>query len=348
MATIKLIAQEAGVSTMTVSNVINKRTNKVSVATQEKIQALLNKYHYTPNLNARSLVSLDSKLIAVIEYAEDADDASISFNDPFLAELLANIESEVKTQNYFTLIRRVTKVEEITELRNNWNLAGAIVVGLNARYFEHLMQTLNVPTVFVDSYINRQIVDRVFKKLHRSMCFINSDDFDGSRQATDYLINSGRSKIGFLGFDYNTEGVVSTRLDGYKQALDEHRLPVDNQRIIMIKSKIKPTLEHKKIVRLIQNDKLDALVITSDEATGELLRYLHLNSEIKVPDELAVIGFDNLTIAKLLTPSLSTVGQDIGRKGKVAVNFLINAKQDQESHVEFINLPVNLIIRETT
>lgn len=333
---------------MTVSNVINKRTNKVSLATQEKVQALLNKYHYTPNLNARSLVSSESKLIAVIEYSEDIDDASISFNDPFLAELLANIESEVKTRNYFTLIRRVTNVEEIVDLRNNWNLAGAIVVGLNARYFEHLMKTLNVPTVFVDSYIDRRVVDRVFKRLHRSMCFINSDDFDGTKQATEYLLNAGRKKIGFLGFAYNSEGVVSNRLAGYRATITDNQMIAESQRIVMIKNKAKPASEYKKIICLVQNDKLDALVVTSDLVTGELLRYLQLNSDIKVPKDLAIIGFDNLAIAKLLTPALSTVGQDIGRKGRAAVNFLINAKQDHESHIEFISLPVNLVIRETT
>lgn len=344
MVTIKQIAKEAGVSTMTVSNVINHKTNKVSLDTKERIEALIEQYDYTPNLNARSLVSSESKLIALIEYAETNNDAHISFNEPFLAELLAGIDQRVTEKHYFTIIRRVTSVDEITVLRKNWNLAGAIVVGLNQKYFKKLMTSLNVPTVFVDSYIDKKNIDTVFKRLHRSMCLVNSDDYDGSYQATNFLIQQGRRQVGFLGYEYNAPGVVSERLDGYKQALADNELALDERLVFKIRNP--DTDAFQKLGNLVLDRKLDALVVTSDLVACQLIS--SLNMKLKIPQDLAVVGFDNMYFSRWMTPPLTTISQDIQRQGKVAVDFLVKAKENKGSQVEFVNLPVKLIKRETT
>lgn len=348
MVTINQIAKEANVSKMTVSNVINKRYNKVSDATREKVEALLKQYHYTPNLNARSLVNADSKMIAVIEYAEDDEDASIYFNDPFMAELLAAIDTNVTNQHFFTMIRHVTSVEEITILRKNWNLAGAIVVGLNPKYFEKLMMSLNVPTVFIDSFVSRSAVDSVFRRARRSMCFINSDDFNGARMATNHLIEKGCQKVGFLGFQFNSPGVVSERLDGYMQALSQADMPLVERRVIRAKNKGKLDPEFKRIGQLVTKHELDGLFVTSDLAASQLLHYLHENTAVRVPTDLALIGFDNMYFSSWMVPALSTVSQDIIKQGQMAVDFLTKVKSGSEARSEFINLPVSLVLREST
>lgn len=346
MVTIKKIAEEAGVSTMTVSNVINKKTNKVSATTRAQIEGLLEKYNYTPNLNARSLVSSESKLIALIEYAETSNDALISFNEPFMAELLASIDNRVTSKNYFTIIRRVTNVDEITILRKNWNLAGAIVVGLNQKYFQKLMSSLNVPTVFVDSYIDRNTVDAVFKKMHRSMCFVNSDDAEGSFIATDFLLQHDRKKVGFLGYAYNAPGVVSERLEGYRQAHRDYGINVDERRIILMKKNL--PAEFKKVETLARQGTINAVVVTADSVACQLIRYLKTSGQVRVPEDLQVIGFDDMYFSQWLIPSLTTIAQDTARKGKMAVDFLLKSKKTGAAQVEFLSLPVNLIQRETT
>ena len=116
--TIKQIAEEAGVSMTTVSNVLNKKTHRVSEEKIQLIEEIIEKHHYIPNMNARSLVNSSSKLIGLLYYSKEND---FIFSDPFTSELLAGIEKESKRNGYFVLVHNVTSINDILTLQKNWN-----------------------------------------------------------------------------------------------------------------------------------------------------------------------------------------------------------------------------------
>ncbi|EGO6683534.1 LacI family transcriptional regulator, partial [Enterococcus faecalis] len=124
--TIKDIAREAGVSIATVSNVINNKANRVSEKKKREIHELMDKYNYAPNLNARSLVAQESKMIGILYYSIKEE---IDFGDPFIADLMTGLEFEAKRQGTFILFHGFNELKDIDLLQRNWNFDGFIIIG---------------------------------------------------------------------------------------------------------------------------------------------------------------------------------------------------------------------------
>ncbi len=336
MTSISKIAEMANVSKMTVSNVINKKYSKVSKKTRERIEKILEETNYTPNLFARTLKSNESKIImlAIPQTMENDPYKNKAFNNPFYGELINSIEYNLRKSGYFFMFRFINGHEVLQKLIINWNIDGVIVLGAIKHEMDTIFKDIKVPSVFLDSYIDTDDKD-----------VIVTDDEQGGFIATEHLIKSGRRKIGIVVSSLKDIGVASKRYYGYKKALKKYQLPFDSKKVF----EGFPSLEFgNQIGQYIKEHKerFDALFVYSDIMALSMINGFK-NHGIKVPEEVAVIGFDGLYIGELSEPKLTTVKQDITLKGEKAVNLLLSKLNGQSVSAEHHYLPVELVIRES-
>ena len=314
--TIKEIAKEAGVSIATVSNVINQKPNRVSENTKRKINEIMAKHNYAPNMNARSLVSSRSKMIGMLYYSIKEE---INFSDPFISELMTGIELEAKKQGNFIMFHGFNNIEDIDVLRSNWKFDGFIVVGAFQSYISELIEKINEPIIFIDSYYHEKVTrDNIY--------FINNDDRQVTFDSVSAMIEKKHQEIAFFGpkFSLKEDGVVPQRFLGYQDALEKNGLNYKKQLIF----------DENHLEELVEkNTDYSAVVINSDFLAAQYWNLIKEKSQIFK----STISFDNNVFSTLLSPSLSTVDLKQKEKGQISVriiNEVMNNKtSERDTHI---------------
>jgi DNA-binding LacI/PurR family transcriptional regulator len=334
MATLKDIAAEAGVSVMTVSNVINGNNKKVSDATIQIINDLVKKYNYVPNLSARSLTSKSSKLIAII--LSNIDPLCNYFTNPYLSELFGEIETLIRKNGYFTIIRSVQDIDNVSDILKNWNVDGAIfLTHQEEKDIEHILNTAPCPIVFVDSYTDT----------NDNALLVGINDFKGGYIATKYLIQNGHKRIAFAGPYSENNKIVAHRFDGYLEALREANIPYSEELLITTNTSYEDGLQ---LGRKLANHEYDvtAVFATADILAIGLMEGAKCNGCI-VPNDLSLIGFDGLQLCDLVSPKLTTISQNVQTKAQSCVHLLLDAIQKKDIKETTITLDVELALKQS-
>jgi LacI family transcriptional regulator len=337
MPSLEDIARLANVSKMTVSNVINKRYDKVSEKTRIKIENLIEQLNYTPNLFARSLKSHESKIVmlAIPQTIEADPYKNKALINPFYGELINSIEYNLRKLGYYLMFRFISEKETLKQLILNWNVDGVIVLGAVEREMQTIFKDIDVPSVFLDSYIENDQLDLII-----------TDDEQGGYLATEHLIQTGRKNIGIVLSSLEEVGVSSKRFDGYKKALKKYGLTYTKDNVFEGYTSYEFGLDIGKVVKE-HISTIDGLFVYSDIMALSVMKGLNQYG-IRVPEDVAIVGFDGLFIGELAQPSLTTIKQDITLKGEVAVNLLNKKMQHQTNKPEKIIMPVQLVQRKTT
>lgn len=211
-ATLKDVAQLAGVSSATVSYVLNgKRT--ISEDTRRRVMEAVHQLDYVPDLNARGLSMRDSKLIGVVVPQTEPGDR-LMFQNSFYSEVLGSIEYHARQQGYHILISATDANESYLTLAKQRNLDGIIVIGMYPSEFYQQMKKSQIPIVLIDSYCN----DYYYHN-------IRIDDAYGSYLATQYVLQCGHREAAFFSGCIQENGVMKKRLTGYQKALAEFGVP---------------------------------------------------------------------------------------------------------------------------
>jgi len=320
MVTIKDIAREANVTPTTVSNVINGNHARVSQNTIDKVMAIIRKYHYVPNQTARSLVSSASRIIGVIipEYVHTPANLA---SDPFQGEILSGIEHAVQQHGYYLMLRSSKGAADIKALLRTWNVDGVLILGLTAEQ----ANIAKVPTVFIDCRMDDP-----------SVLTVGLEDRQGGYLATSHLIRKGHRHIGFVSYGIGQSGVITERFEGYRQALREAGLPFSEEHVF-------ETDFQRMMPKL---GEVTALFCAADLLAVELMAFLR-QRQIRIPDDISLVGFDDLYISRIVTPALTTIRQDVVQKGMAAVQLLVDAIQDKAIADRRIVLPVRLVERDS-
>ena len=334
MITLQQIADEAGVSKMTVSNVINGKFDKVSSQKIELIQSIIEKNHYVPNLNARSLVKHQSKIIAILVNAFVLD--YNVFVDPYISRLFGEIETTVRAAGYYTIVQTVDNINDVITLLRNWNADGALFLTPQSEEDMALLHRQRIcPMVFLDNYF----------KADSDFLSVNIDDYKGGYVATKYLLQNGHRKIAFASYFNIKSDVISARHRGYLDALEEFGVPAGESCLIDTFTRYEDGLA---IGRDIANRKYDitAVFATSDHLALGIIKGCSLNGFI-VPNDLSVIGFDDLDLCTISTPELTTIAQNLHEKAKAAVRLLIDNITGTKQAASPVVCDVELKIRQT-
>lgn len=333
MITLKEIAKEAGVSVMTVSNVVNGRLSKVSRENAERIQKILVERKYIPNSSARSLAKSNSNIIAIILRGSENEN---TLQSPHNATLVGTIIQKVEKLGYYTMVNIVQSQEDISQSLRTWNVEGAIFLGMFDDEIEKIYQVNDVPMVFIDSYSDV-----------RQLSNIGIDDYKGGRLAAQHLIGMGHRSIAFVGPPVMHNGVIQHRFTGFCEELKRKGLALNPQHHVVLESDVRPDaiIDAGKRLADMRNE-VTAAFLTSDQLASYFIRGLVV-SKVRVPEDFSVIGFDNLMISTQITPQLTTISQDLEKKASLSVEVLFRHLKSPSSPAESLVLDVDLIERES-
>lgn len=333
--TLRDVAARAGVSMMTVSNVVNGNSARVSAATARRVREVAAELGYVPSASARSLAARSSRIIGLLIPATGTDSLTIS---PHNTAILGQIERELRKHDYHLLLRGIADPEEVTIALKSWNLDGAILLG----FHEAELARISGPAVdaarvlCIDGYIEGPLTFGV-----------RSDDFTGARLAAAHLLELGHREIVFAGPPPAPSGVVHHRLDGFRRAFSEAGARWDERLTEPV-----PATTHEHGRALGRRLRRDHPEVTAVFATADILAIGVMaglaEAGLSVPGDVSVVGFDDLDLCRLVTPNLTTVAQDIAAKAATAVDLLLGSIADDRHPPEPVTLDVHLVIRDST
>ncbi len=321
MPTIKDVAKRANVSVATVSRVLNK-TGYVNEETKKLVDAAIKDLNYIPNELARSLYKRESRIIGVI---------IPHLSTYFFGELIETIEEYFVADNYKIMIFNVredlSQEEKIFNVLSQYNIDGLILITHLPNMERYLK--LDIPIISIDHRSNNALPS------------ISSDNVEGGRMAARHLIECGaRTLLHIRG--PSVLSTVQDRTQGFREVLDKEGYKVESLDVDFRT----PSLTQIQAF-ITDNPQADGVFCDSDTLAFTAMRAITLNGK-SIPGDIQVVGFDNIEMSELFTPSLTTIEQNIDNLAKAAHETLIKKIKKEDVANDHITLPVRLINREST
>jgi LacI family transcriptional regulator len=331
MTTLEEIARLAHISRSTVSRVINADPN-VKESTRQRVMEVIQQLHYQPNQAARSLAGGHTHTLGLVI---PTGVASV-FSDPYFPLLTRGISTTSQEHDYSVMLWLAEPEYErrtVMQVLQNGFIDGVIVssMPIDEAMIEALIAS-KLPFILIGRHPQ-----------HPEVSFVDIENQAGARQAVNYLIASGRRYIACLTGPLNTI-VGIDRKKGYLEALKAHGIPAIPA---LIQEGNFSEEDGYRLTRSLLPHKPDAIFAASDAMALGALRLLH-EERIQVPQQVAVIGFDDMPFAARSQPPLTTVRQPIIETGAVAAKSLIACIENPaKAGCPQILLPTQLIVRES-
>ena len=324
--TIRDIAEELGLSTATVSNVIHGKTQKISDATVRRVQALLEERQYIPSMAGILLAQNASRIIGVVVNDHKKYEGR-TLEDFFVSSSLNHPSTQIENNGQFMMVKKTTDPEEIIRFASMWNLDGLVLMGFCDEDYRYLRSHMRIPFVVYDGYCDH--IEGIYN--------ITVDNFDGGVQVGRYFREAGYEQA--LCIADNDVCVDKERYEGFRAGFGQGA-----QRLIVPMQK----RERWEFYRdnLAQIRAFPAVFALSDYYAVDLIQFLR-EAGIRVPQDISVAGFDDTPMCTLVTPTLTSVSQDIGRRAELAIRKLQQLKEKALTETT-LRLPVKLVLREST
>jgi len=328
--TISDIARLAGVSKSTVSRALSD-SPLVADETKERILAIARQHRFQVNAPARRLSLRRSRTIAFVTHAYHKD---FSWADLFGLEILGGITRGLHESGYDTLVLHVDPKD--TKWARQYLDTGRVdgfILQTSARKQYHVKTLLEMGAPFIVWG---------FPQPGQSYCSVTGDDLTGGRLATEHLIRAGRKRIAFLGGSLG-EPEVKHRYAGYEAALRDAGRDVDRELIGY--GDYSDTSGAAVMRSLLERaPDLDAVSVNSDLMAIAAMDVIRKEGR-RVPDDVAVVGYDDLSIAAHSNPPLTTVRQNVPEAGRLLARNLVEYLQT--GMVTNVTVPVELVVRES-
>ena len=330
---LKEIANLAGVSTATVSNVINGNYKKVSEETRVKVEQIIKETNYKPNVMARSLATKESHLVGVVvPYLGKDEDF---FANPYNAHIIAALEKYVRNHDYYLMLRCVGDPREILPLLSSWNVDGTFFLGVLKDEVDEIMKQVTSPMVFLDTYAPGAPIINV-----------GIEDYRGGYLSAKYLIGKGHTKIALVEPPIYDDGVIKERQQGFFDACTESGIKINPVRdVFSCDSTYKSAVEIGQDI-VFSNNGYTAVATMSDIVAFGIVEGLQ-QCGLRVPYDISVIGFDNLPDCDFMTPKLTTVAQDFEWKAKRASDYLFRMIGGESDFKVDDKQPIRVVERQS-
>jgi LacI family transcriptional regulator len=331
--TIKTLAKQLQLSVSTISKAL-RDSHEISAETKTKVLALAEQLNYTPNPYASSLRKRKSKTIGVV---------IPEVVNSFFSQSINGIESVAKEKGYHVLIylthENFENEKAILKDFESGRVDGVLLsVSRETTDCTHITELINkeVPVIFFD---------RVFSEADTVKVITN--DFESAYTATKHLITSGCKNPHFVSILSNLN-IISSRIDGYKKALDEHGIKFNNNNIISCSNNWE--YNYALLLKKLQASKKPDGILCAIENLSIIIYKVCQDLKIKIPSDLQIISFSNLDTASFLHPPLTTITQPAYTIGQTAAAVLVKALEKKNFILtnETIIIPSELIKRKST
>ncbi|WPR72083.1 LacI family DNA-binding transcriptional regulator [Flavobacterium sp. NG2] len=330
--TLKKIASDLELSISTVSRALNNHSD-ISDETKELVKAYAAKVKYAPNLFAKGFRSHKTNIIGVI---------IPNIEHPFTATLLRGIISSAELNGYKVIIcESFNSDQKQAEL-----LETMIQFGVDGVLLSLTKKTKNVDEILeMMKHIPLILFDRISNKVPCTQIII--DDEDAAFQAVEHLINTGKKRIAIIK-ETDSSNVSERRFQGYLRALRKHKIEIDESIILSSEDLSIEEGKRQTTILLSLQNKPDGIFTIIDEAGIGAIKELKKN-KIKIPEEIAVVGFSNTILASIIKPKLSSIDQPGNRIGEIAVKYLIDEINNENTvNHKTIEIKTNLIVRKSS
>jgi LacI family transcriptional regulator len=329
MATMKDIARLAGVSTSTVSHVIN-HSRFVSEEIAQRVNQAAKELGYTPSALARSLKTNRTKTIGMLVTTS---------SNPFFSEVVKGVENSCYQQGYNLILcntegnhqRMIESINTLLQKRvDGVILMCTTLIGEKIDIFDRYP---DVPVVVMD-----------WGPVLFNSDKIQDNSFQGGYQATRYLIDSGHQNIGCITGPLNRPQ-ADMRYQGFKQAMVDAGLSIRPDWVI--ESDFECEGGYQAFHTLLECDELPQAIFVCNDMMAMGVINAANEKGINIPQDLSIIGYDDIHIAKFMTPPLTTMHQPKYRLGQVAVETLLKKLDKTAGEIELVQLEPSLVVRKS-
>lgn len=332
MITIKQLSELAKVSTTTVSNVIHGKTEKVSPEKEAEIKELIRKYNYVPNMGLRVLAKKNSQIIGVVIFTHNNTDR-ILLKGPHHVEIISALERLLHDYDYFMMLYCSDNIHDIYKMVGGWNVDGVIALSCEGADYQKLSEVTDKPIVGIDMQTEPD-------------CFSYQVGINNSMAC--YKMVHRLLELGYRNFRiflFKNMGLEHMRWQGCHQALREGNITCD--RVLNTLGVTKEQRLQQYLAMAQKASKDEVWVFFSDENALEAMGCLQ-NHGYRIPEQIGIVGFDDIDSASDSYPPLTTIHQDIARKAKIAWEMLWQRISGQTVEESRVILRTSIIERSST
>ncbi|MGL4818520.1 MAG: LacI family DNA-binding transcriptional regulator [Bacilli bacterium] len=327
--TIKDIAREAGVSITAVSLVMNQKPHRISAEKVQLIHEVINRLNYKPNVVAQSMITQRTRTIGLIVP---------DITNPYFAELAKQIELRLSEHQYNLFLcnslHEYDREENYIRVLKDRNVDGMLISSAHSltKIQYESIRSLGIPIVFLDrSYT-----------LQSTNC-IAVDDEKGGYCATQHLIDAGHKKIACV-TDHSAFLNVQRRYEGYRLALEKSGGSTDDSLIFETELSVEGGM---RVAEQLLEDRTITAVFCSNDLTALGIYEVYQSKGLNIPEDLSVVGFDNIPIAAYMYPKLTTIAQPIQKIGQIAADNMIQLVTGKKKYFKNVMLDVALVERQS-
>lgn len=338
------IAEELGLSTATVSNVIHGKTKKISDETVKRVMGLIEERQYMPAVAGVLMAQNSSNIIGVFVNDHEKYEGH-TLEDFFISSSLNYLSTEIENSGQFMMVKKAKCAEEIIKFASMWNMDGIVVIGFCDQDYMYLRNHMRIPFVVYDGFCDKP--ERILN--------ITIDNFDGGYQVGCHFRNLGHTKA--LCISDNDIGVDRERMEGFAKGFEGAQDKAALADGVSAKERCNSDVNTCFLQIPMRKDerwqfykeKLDwiksvsAVFAVSDYYAIDLICFL-VEQGISVPKDISVAGFDDIPMCQMVHPTLTSVKQDGAMRAKLAIEKLQELKEHKEIETE-IRLPVSLVVR---
>jgi len=327
--TIVEVAAEAGVSFGTVSRVINDDVH-VKPETRKRVLETMQRLNFVANRQARSLAGGKTHIIGMLVP---------DLGTGYIGEIIHGIDAELSVAGYdlmlFTTHRAATKeAGYVASLAQDMVDGLLLVLPRNPGEYTGTLTRQKFPFVLIDHQGTGEHCPAV-----------GATNWQGAFNATDYLIKMGHRRIGFITGSLDL-GAAQDRLDGYQTALRTNHIPVAPE--LIYEGTFNQPDGYTGANRFLDLENPPTVIFASNDVMAMAAMDAVRQRGLKVPEDISILGFDDVPQACLVRPALTTVHQPLEQMGRVATQMLLEILKNPESQPKRIELPTELIIRDST
>ncbi|MET4673610.1 MULTISPECIES: LacI family DNA-binding transcriptional regulator [unclassified Streptomyces] len=331
--TLEEVAARAGVGRGTASRVING-SPRVSEATREAVQAAVAELGYVPNRAARALAGNRTDAIALVV----PEPETRFFAEPYFSAIVRGVGAalaDTEMQLLLTLAGNDRERRRLAQYLTAHRVDGVLLVAVHADDpLPELLEQLGMPCVISGA-----------RHANEPLASVDSDNFDGARAAVEHLITRGRRSVATITGRLEVYG-AQRRLDGYRAALAAAGLPPD-ERLIAPADFTEEGGARAMRELLARRPQLDAVFAASDVMAAGARQVLR-EADRRIPDDVALIGFDDSVVARHMHPALTSVRQPIEEMGRRMAQLLLEEIAGRTGERPTVVLPTELVVRDSS